>query len=392
MPKDGTPSFVKQRWFIALTAVIGLVGGLVAIFNGIKPYFEAKPSARALQNTEIVLDRSEGMKQRFPDGTTKLDLASRAVDLILRNEILGDNVAFREFGGSCDDDHIHLPPTLPFSEDNAARIRKKIEPNALVPKGKATLVAAIRHAIADFADAQRFGGLDKRIIVITGNLDACGNEIVKVVAQLNKLANDSQGKRKESIMLDLNFIGIGLDSAAKLEFDGYAERTGGSAHFADNPQQLQNVVEIVEVARVKRAANAVSSILRASAERLSAAITNVGKKDYTAAERGLQQARDEFADSELPFQDLVKRQTSAQLSARLSTQYRRIYQAANRSRELQTQVISVTEAILSQAKGSDERAMKGSIDKYEEIRAAYNKSDDELQALLVQLEAMTRER
>jgi ABC-type transporter lipoprotein component MlaA len=55
-------------------------------------------------------------------------------------------------------------------------------------------------------------------------------------------------------------------------------------------------------------------------------------------------------------------------------------------------VIALTETMLSQAKSSDESALKASIDKYEEIRAAYNQSDDELQALLKQLAAMVRSR
>jgi hypothetical protein len=37
----------------------------------------------------------------------------------------------------------------------------------------------------------------------------------------------------------------------------------------------------------------------------------------------------------------------------LTAQYRRIYQAANKSRELQSQVISLTETVLSQAKASN---------------------------------------
>jgi ABC-type transporter lipoprotein component MlaA len=112
-------------------------------------------------------------------------------------------------------------------------------------------------------------------------------------------------------------------------------------------------------------------------------------KDYAAAERGLQNARGEFARSEVPFQDLLKRQKS-ELDAQWEGQYRLIYQAADKSRALQSQVISLTETMLSQAKSSDEPALKGSIDKYEEIRAAYNQSDDDLQALLKQLAAMVR--
>jgi len=389
MPKRTILSFVKQPWFIALTAVVGLAGGLVGIANGIKQFRKADPPVRFSQNTEIVFDRSDGMKRVVAAGKTKLDLARDAVDLILRNQILGDNLAFRDFGGSCQEDR--TPPTLPFSQENTPRIRQKIQDKAYVPNGKANLIAAVRHAITDFADKERFDGVDKRIIVITGSLDECTDRIADVIPKLNELAEDGNGKRK-GIVLDLNFIGIGLDAAAKLEFDGYAERTGGSAHFADTAEEIRNVVEIVEVARVKRSATAVSGILKVSAERLSPVITSIRAKNYAAAEQGLEQVRIEFAGSEVPFQDLVKRQTSDGLSAQLTAHYRRIYQAANKSRDLQSQVISLTETMLSQGKSADERAMSVTIDKYEDVRAAYNKSDDELQALLKQLDALVRVR
>jgi len=377
-------SFNKRRWFIQLTAVVGLVGGLLAIINGIKAYFEAKPPRRVLQNTEIVFDRSELMDRRLQDGTPKLEVARKAVDLVLRNETVGDNLALRAFGGACADDSTQ--PALPFDLDNAARVREKIK--NLKADGRATLIAAIRAAIADFDDEARFGGVNKRIIVITGNLDACGKSILEIVQQLNRLSKESQAGG--SIVLDFNFIGIGLDSVAKQEFDGYAERTGGAAHFVDDPRELESVVEIVEVARVTRSAKAVSQLLDASTLRLKPVIEELLKKDYVAAERDLQQARDELARSELPFQDLIKRQNSEQLSPQLSAQYRRIYQAANRSRELQRQVLSLTEDILSQTKAWDERALQASKDKYESTHVAYNQSRDELLALVEQLQVIAR--
>jgi VWA domain-containing protein len=146
-------SFNKRRWFIQLTAVVGLVGGLLAIMNGIKPYFEAKPPRRVLQNTEIVFDRSELMNRRLQDGTPKLEVARKAVDLVLRNETVGDNLALRAFGGACADESTQ--PALPFDLDNAARVREKIQ--NLKADGRATLIAAIRAAIADFDDEARFG-------------------------------------------------------------------------------------------------------------------------------------------------------------------------------------------------------------------------------------------
>jgi hypothetical protein len=152
------------------------------------------------------------------------------------------------------------------------------------------------------------------------------------------------------------------------------------------------VVEIMKIERVKRAANMVSGLLKDSVDLLSRVVTKLSDKDHAAAERGLQQVRDQFARSEIPFQDLGRRQASGQLSAQLTAQYGRIYQAAKKSRELQSQVISLAETVLSQAKASNGDTPDAWRDKYEEIRAAYDQSDDELQALLAQLDAMARPR
>jgi hypothetical protein len=73
---------------------------------------------------------------------------------------------------------------------------------------------------------------------------------------------------------------------------------------------VENVVEITEIVRVKGAANPVSGLLKDSVELLSRVITKLRDKDYAAAERGLQQVRDQFARSEIPFQDLGKRRAS----------------------------------------------------------------------------------
>jgi hypothetical protein len=383
--KKPRPSFDKQRWFVGLTAVIGAVGGLVAIVNGVVPYLAPKTAPSASQNTEVILDRSESMTQRLADGTTKLDLARQAVERVLGHEIVGDNLALRAFGGGeCPNPLARVPPTLSFSQDSARRVLERAK--ELNAAGKAALVASLRDAIADLGET-RFKDLGKRIIVITGSLDACGDNFESEVVQKLKILRE---KSNSNIVLDLDFIGIGLEPEQRSKFDEYAEKTGGAANFADNHRQIDNVIEIIEVARVMRAGNAVSGALSASAKLLSPAIAGLRNKDYAAAERGLQSAREQFARSKLPLDDLLKRQASQELSGHWNEQYGRIYQAANKSREIQSQVISLTETMLSQAKSSDDSALKTSIDRYEEIRDAYNQSDDELQALLMQLKAMAR--
>jgi hypothetical protein len=359
--------FYKQRWYLGLAAVVTLVGGGgLAIFKEVLPFFQTKPSQAP--NTEIVFDRSEGMDQSFSGMPSKLEGARKAVDVVLRGEVLGDNLAFRAFGGRCDANY--TPPTLPFSEKNAEAIRKKTE--ELKPEGQATLVLAIKQAIADFKDATRFGTGSKRVIVITGNLDACNMQVTAVVEDLAKV-RDINAK----ISLDFDFIGIGLDYAGKAQLDDLADKTGGKAHFAENRQQLENIISAIEYERVMRAGSAVLEVLKYNVQRLNAVIGDLKRDDYTAAEHDLQQARNEFDRSELPFHDLGKRQTSEQ--------YRQIYQAAGKNREIQSQVISLLEVMLSQAKASDHAGLQASSEKYGDFESAYNKREEELRGQLEQL-------
>src|ERR1700730_5296662 len=71
----------KQAWFVGLVAIVGLGGTLTGIAAGwfgiIRPLLEPKPFE---QNTEIVIDRSSGMSQKFDDpSTTKQKAAADAI-------------------------------------------------------------------------------------------------------------------------------------------------------------------------------------------------------------------------------------------------------------------------------------------------------------------------
>jgi hypothetical protein len=360
-------SFDKRRWFIQLTAVVGLIAAVTGIITGIVPLFD-RSLKKVSQNTEIVFDRSKLMDGSL-QGQPKLKVAQDAVDLILRKETVGDNLALRVFGGKCTDDA--TPPLVSFGQDNAARVSKEL--STLKAEGDATLIAALHAAIADFNDEARFGGVSKRLIVITGSKDQCSGKILEIVQQLNR---NNQAGAKGAIQLDLNFIGIGLDTAAKQELDQMAEHTGGAAHFVDEPGQLQHVIEVMEVRRVTRSATLVNELLNASTDGVNVVIANFNKQDYSAAESAFKQAREQFDRSELPFHDLEKRQSSEQFSAELTALYRLIFEAANKSRDLQNKVLALAEDLLS--KRNDQAALKESIDKFNGAKDAYNQSQGDL--------------
>jgi len=73
---------------------------------------------------------------------------------------------------------------------------------------------------------------------------------------------------------------------------------------------------------------------------------------------------------------LEKRQSSEQFSAELTALYRLIFEAANKSRDLQNKVLALAEDLLS--KRNDQAALKESIDKFNGAKDAYNQSQGDL--------------
>jgi len=316
------------------------------------------------------------------DGSTKLDLARNAVGLVLQRETIGDNLAFRLFGGSCSDSGTYLTPTIPFAADNAERISKEMR--GLRTEGEATLFSTIFHAVRDLREVTRSGGQNRRIIVIAGNPDACGDDIT-AVQRLIAPAHNGGGSGGASIRLDLDFVGIGLGDREKREFDSYAEKTGGAAHFVDDLRQLkQHLFENIEAVRVLRVAKRLSSLLKDSVESLSPVIVNIKKGDSAAAERDLQRASDQFYSSEVPFKELGDRITRGELTPSLRENAQIVFEVAKKSRDLQSQVLMLVQAMLTLSQ--DELALKGATDEYEKLRENYNKSDEHLQDLVGQLE------
>jgi hypothetical protein len=377
MAKQPVP-FHKQRWFLQLGAVIGLISALVGIVMAVRPLFESKPE-QAAQNTEIVVDRSQAMGGPIhgPGSQRKLQVAQDAVNLILKTEASGDRLALRAFGGQCADDA--KPPQVPFprtSRSDTDRVRQELA--GLKPDGQATLVTALFGAIGDFKNKELFDGVSKRIIVITGSKDACKGDIQKIAEQLK---GENPAGVKGAIKLDLNFIGIGLDTEAKQEMDAMAERTGGAAHFVDDPAQLSHVIEAMEARRVTRSAILLNEYLNASTDSVNVVIGAQNKQDYAAADAALKQAKQQFDKSELPFRNLEKRQSGEQFAAL----YRQIFEAANKSRDLQKTVLALVEDIQSKAKAGNQAALKEAIDKFNSTKDAYNQSQGELLKLVNEL-------
>jgi hypothetical protein len=362
----------KKSWFLTLTALVGLVASGLGIQKSCDP----GPPKAVYENAEIVIDRSRNMATPFDGSETKLAAAEEAVALVLKNQGLErDNLALREIGGSCDGGA--TGPQLAFSVTNEGPIMKRI--HALKPEGEATLVRSVLQAIVDFNDVTRFKDVSKRIIVITGSSDACGMSEETVREKL-----DSLKRAGSQIQVDFHFVGVGLDDSGKAQLLGLAKQTGGEADFADTRQELRDKLrEIVQDEPVVRGANAVLEILNSSVDRLNPVVDDLKRNDYEAGRRDLDLARAEFRRSDLPFQDLGKRGAS--------DEYSRIYRAASLNRDLQSQIISLTENMLPQSKAHDETALQDSFNKYASLSSDYNTRTQELASQINQLAQQLRQ-
>jgi hypothetical protein len=116
----------------------------------------------------LVLDVSAGMARPFGKDRTRFEAAVQAVEdftVPLTNE----GLALRTFGGPCDE---RGKLVVDFGADHGDDVRGATAEQH--PRGQSNLVNAVRAAIDDFADHDRFPQDDaKRIVIFTGTVDNC---------------------------------------------------------------------------------------------------------------------------------------------------------------------------------------------------------------------------
>jgi hypothetical protein len=327
-----SPAFFERKWYLGIAALVALTAGVIGIISGTIPLFRSSP---VFENAEIIVDSSQAMATELFDGVPKLQAAAQAVQNVMTNEGLQrNNLALREVGGACGS--VPPKPTLDFSTSNERKIRSRM--SALTASGSANLVDTLLQAITDFEDIARFKDVSKRIIVITGNPDACGRDVEAAKQRIERLK-----KAGHDISVDFHFIGLGLNADGVNALNNLAETTGGSTDFPQTRDDLQKVMHrIVEVEPVFRSADAVTKILNANIH----AINDVtSAADNVQAKERQRIARAAFETSEVPFRDLGKRQTTPA--------FKSIYEAAARQHDRQKQMLDESEAIVADPKNNE---------------------------------------
>jgi TonB family protein len=201
MTKQKDTEIEATKWYKNTMAVVAMVGALAGGLYGLVEVLRLFEPKKVMENVELVLDSSAVMNEPFDDGT-KWDLAMRAVQETLSVQVAdSDNLAFRVFGGSCLGESTEL--VLDFRQDNKEKILSALQD--LEREGEPALASAIVEASGDFNDPERFEGVNKTIIVITGGGDTCHPDAMEYIA--NRLRD------KEDIKTSWRYIGIGLAPA-----------------------------------------------------------------------------------------------------------------------------------------------------------------------------------
>lgn len=367
--RQATPLDKKKSYktIMALIALVAAALGVAISFHTVVSWFKPKP---VQENTEIILDRSAGMNQQF-EGGTKLQAALAAVENVLREQVADrDNLAFRQFGGTCGGDDTQL--ALKFNQNNAEELRNLL--HNIKAEGQASLAHAVIEASGDFNDPERFKGVSKRIVVITGGDDSCVPNPIDAIRE--RLEHNKRAGYE--IQLDFHFIGMGLTPTQQQNIAQMAQSTGGQFDFVDHRQDLDNSLHrILVVEPVVNDVNSLVQILNTGVAHINTTIGSINAKDYSAAEAGVESARNEFKHSDLPFHDLGKRQSSEQFG--------KLYQLAAMNRDLQDKFLSLSDTLVSRAKANDIEGFNKTIEKYNELSAAYNERIGQINGILQQL-------
>jgi hypothetical protein len=243
-------------------------------------------------NFQIVLDRSDVMRERFGN-TTKLSEAKKAVFKALELVSDSDNVSYREFGGECKGGLTPTELLLPFSPGKA-RLEERL--NALTTtNGQPTIVSAVVEATGNFNDARFKESRLNKIILITGGFHECDDDPSARIKERLRFYPD--------VEVDLHLIGAGLTLAAQSALKAMAKGSGPNVtvHNVSNPAELDDALE--EVLLVERRVTEVTKaveILDQANSHLRRAAGAIVTKDYGVAEQALDLARGTLERTVIP--------------------------------------------------------------------------------------------
>lgn len=358
MGKDGK-SLLNKKWFIITSlfaSVIGVIIGIALDLIQIGQSAKDEPPPIIRRNFEFVLDRSTRMNEHF-DNATKLEKAREAVrktiyELVANN----DNLALRQFGGPCEGDNTQI--TVEFGQNQIEKVRKAL--NKIKTTGEVTLIRAVTEAIGDFNDIRRFGGVMKKIIVITCGVDSCIQDFSETLQDQVKLTN-SYG---DTITVDFNLIGLGIPTAQEEQFWKIASITGGDVFLPKSQRALERAIrEAVNGKPTDSVVQILTEIFNAVYDSLSSALQFLSQNDPLQVENLVVVARNELKRLDYPLEYLEKIQGNELLKSLLKL--------ATESREIQIRLLDLLKSTIAQYNNGNRNVYKAVLPKWNSLIDIY---------------------
>lgn len=371
------PKPTSQKWRTA--ALVALIAALIAAY----PIIRWLRTPAPIMNQEIVLDASSGMGAAFDTRPSKLLAAVEA----LRNRNLhpAENLALRAFGGNCREaDESRL--LVPFGTDRRGRIVDAA--TELKPEGQSTLVSGVISALSDIHPMPHA----RRIVVITGHIDACYEEAIRELKQRFEALSNGAGK-KDAVALEMRFIGLALSPQDEPRLREISAAVNGEVHFVQTVAQLNDVLQYViefepAVTHVKHVWNVVEEV-RTS---LNGVAQNANNRAFDEATKILDAGEASYAALQPTFDSLA--------AVRLSVNFERFYTLAGQNRALQQELFPAGRSLIrvGGALGAPESAgyaerlttWNEAVAKWNEIIGRINTNVNEMNRLTEEIVKETR--
>ena len=174
----------------------------------------------------LVLDASGSMWGQI-DGKTKMEIAKDVVGSVVGSWKPEDELGLVAYGhrekGSCTDIEVLREAGPLDGADYMSAV------NALNPKGKTPMTAAVRMA----AESLKFTEKKATVILVSDGIETCDVDPCAVAEELEKLG----------VNLTVHTVGFGLDNEGAVgQLKCLAEKTGGTYSTADNASELQEAL------------------------------------------------------------------------------------------------------------------------------------------------------
>lgn len=228
---------LRASWYVATLILPAL------------PHIATAADVRAVA---LVLDASGSMRERLPDGVTRMDAAKRAVGKLV-STLPGDTrLAFRAYGHQSPTKDRNCKDTAllsPFGSVTQVKDTVVAQANSLVPQGYTPISYVLQQAANDLTSEE---ATVHTVVLVSDGKETCPGDPCAVAKSL----------AEADAKLVIHTIGVGVDGATREQLNCIANAARGMYQDAANTAELEKVVavaaetETIEIA-TKQAAKSV---------------------------------------------------------------------------------------------------------------------------------------